>query len=105
MECPGDKGDGLSVGQRLQQLHPPKKNVKPDHGRLSSKVEQLSAELPQMRYMLGDRQLDAPVEDDVAPSIPMPIPEDSSICAVMRMAPDSCRLLRLPSLPLIVFPY
>lgn len=73
LEHPGDEGELPPSDQPppVHQRHsnrlaaatavaPPKKKAKSDHSRLSSEVEQLSAELAQMRSMLTDRQPEAP---------------------------------------------
>lgn len=94
IDCQEDEGDLPPSGQSppAQQkrskrraeataVAPSRKRGKSDHSRLSPKVEQLSAELAQMRSMLRARQPDAPLKDDVAPSPPMPvlIPEEYTL--------------------------
>ncbi len=60
---------------------PTRKKGKSDRSSLSSKVQQLSAELAQVRSMLRDCQPAAPVEEEVATFPPMPVlvPEDDAL--------------------------
>lgn len=99
VEHPGDEGElppsgqAPPVGQRRSKRRAAasavalsSKKVKPAHREerhsgLSSKVEQLSAELAQMRSMLRDRQPDAPLVGALAPSPSMPVlvPEEDTL--------------------------